>query len=114
MDNETILLEFWRNHKWPQLPTLYFRLYHDQQGKPLEYSRHDRPGTYVDVTPEQFAIADMTVRVVAGKLVQADKPRMPKLVPCQQGGVACHPDDVTVIVSSNPHRFWNMKTYELT
>jgi hypothetical protein len=113
MNNDSILLDFWANHQWPQVQPLYFRLYYDDMGRPLRYSRHEEPGLYIEVTPEEFAIGNMQVRVINGGLEYPPPPRPPKLVPAAQG-VACHPDDVTVIVSpSADHKqYWNMKTYD--
>lgn len=113
MDNDSILLDFWANHQWPQVEQLYFRLYHDDMGRPLHYSRHEEPGLYIEVTPEEFAIGSMQVRVKNGKLEYPPPPRLPKLVPSMQG-VACHPDDVTVIVSplSERKQYWDMQTYD--
>ena len=39
----------------PEPQPVFYSLYHDDQGHPLFYSMEDLPGTYIDVTPEQYA-----------------------------------------------------------
>lgn len=109
-DNNEIFLEFWRTYQWPKAEPLYFRLYHDSEGKPICYSRHDQPGEFVEVTPEEFAVARMDVRVRDGKLTYPPKPSPPKLVPSSDG-TACHVQDITVIVDANDtNQRWKLRT----
>lgn len=111
-DNNEIFLDFWQNYQWPSQEPLYFRLYHDAQGRPLEYSRQDRAGTYIEVTPEQFALADMKVTVQDGVIVPLE-PRCPPRLIRSDSGVACHETDVTVIVSDNHDAvFWKLNRNE--
>jgi hypothetical protein len=109
-DNNEIFLEFWKNYQWPEHEPLYFRLYHDDDGTPIEYSRHDLPGSYVDVTPEQFAVADMRVKIKNGEIITPNPPKPLKLVP-STSGICCHPSDVTVIVPIHQdHKKWRIRT----
>lgn len=107
MDNNEIFLEFWKNFQWPEPKPLYFRLYHDEQGKPICYSREHREESYIDITPEQFALGDMNVMVEKGVLVKLSPPVPPKLKPSNTG-TSCHRDDVTVIVKNGPSQTWSL------
>jgi hypothetical protein len=111
MNNNEIFLEFWNNFKWPEPETLYFRLYYDDQGKPICYSRHALDHQFIDVTAEQFAIGDMNVDVIQGVLVHHAPPPPPKLKPSDaEHGVWCHKDDVTVVVDTAALAIkWNLE-----
>jgi hypothetical protein len=94
----------------PLLP--FFRLYYDEQGMPLFYSMEDRPGTYIEITPEEFYKGATNVRVRDGRLVEVTWATTTKLVPGNSGS-PCHPDNVAVIVAEDqPHIRWSKKTYE--
>lgn len=85
------------------------RLYYDDNGSPLFYSQEDLPGKYIDVTPSQFMIGSMRVRVRDGKLIENQRLSTPKLVPGSTG-TPCHPHDVTIVVSENkPYQRWQIK-----
>ena len=110
--NEQEFLEFWQTIEWPKEKTIYYRLYYNDSGKPLFYSHEDQPGKYIDVTPEQFALGDMQVRVVDGALKPRAQPLPPKLIPSDTG-TPCHPNDVAVVVSTQQeHQQWKLKTHE--
>ena len=94
----------------PQAP--FFRLYHDTAGVPLFYSMADEPGTYIELTSEEYHRSSANVRVRDGKLVKVTWATTTKLVPGNSGS-PCHPDNVAVIVSEHkPHQKWTKKTYE--
>lgn len=102
----------WNNLEPWQPPQVFWRLYYDEQGAPLFYSMEDRPGNYIDVTPEQYSLASMQVRVVNGKLQQLSTKRSKKLMPSTTG-TPCHPQDVTVVVAEDSeHQCWRMKYNE--
>ena len=105
---EQEFLEFWHNYKWTDATPVVYRLYYDDAGLPLFYSHEDLPGKYVDVTPEQFALQDQSVKVVDGKLVQQRTARMTKLVPAKSGTL-CHIQDVTVVVDDQLGQYWKKK-----
>ena len=111
MDNNEIFAEFWRTYQWPESQPVLFRLYHDAAGLPLGYSQEDMPGTFVDITPEQYVRADFRVRVVDGVIVPQEPPPPPRLVRSSHG-VRCHPQDVTVITDQEPYQTWSMKSNE--
>jgi hypothetical protein len=111
--NETTQ-NFWQAlREWnPEPPRpVFFRLYYDDNGKPICYSQEDLPGNYIDVTPMELAISNHNVRVIAGRL-EPIPPRvsMIKLVP-SDAGTPCDPRDVTVI-SHAPAQHWKRKTHE--
>ena len=111
MDNNEIFEKFWGSYQWPQTQPVLFRLYHDDSGRPLEYSQEDREGIYIDITPEQFVQADFRVRVIDGAIVPQDPPPPPRL--CRSNaGVRCHPRDVTVLTDQEPSQAWSMKQNE--
>ena len=110
--NEQEFLEFWQTIEWPREKTIYYRLYYNDSGKPLFYSHEDQPGKYIDVTPEQFALQDLQVRVIDGVLKPRAQPLPPKLVPSDTG-TPCHPNDVAVVVSTQQeYQRWKLKTHE--
>jgi hypothetical protein len=110
--NDREFLDFWKNIEWPEVKPIYYRLYYDDVGQPLFYSHKDLIGKYIDVTPEQFALRDLQVRIVNGVLKPRKRPVPPKLVPSDQG-TPCHPNDVAVVVSGQEeHQGWKLKQYE--
>ena len=70
--NETTqnFLDVFANLEPWQPPQVFWRLYHDESGNPLFYTQDDKPGNYIDITPEQYQRASMQVRVRDGKLVE--------------------------------------------
>lgn len=95
----------------PEPQPVYYRLYYNDSGLPLFYSHEDQPGKYIDVTPEQFALSDLKVRVVNGILVPYQPPT-PKLRPGKTG-TACYPTDVAVVVNiQDKHQKWRFETDE--
>lgn len=110
MNNEEIFLEFWRNYQWPEPKSSSYRLYHDDEGKPLFYTMEDLPGKYVEVTAEQYARASFRVRVVDRQVVELEsKKTIRKLVPSATG-TRCHPQDVTIVVNSiKPNQAWKKR-----
>jgi hypothetical protein len=96
----------------PEPPPLFYRLYHDEHGRPLFYSMEDCPGTYIEITPEEYHRNNSNVRVRDGQLVEVTWKTTTKLVPGNSGS-PCHPDNVAVIVAENqPHTRWSKQTYE--
>ena len=110
--NDQEFLDFWNTVKWPQEQVIYYRLYYNDSGEPLCYSHKDQPGKYIDVSPEQFALGDMQVRVINGVLKPRAKPLPLKLVPSDQG-TSCHPNDVAIVVNQNQqYQKWKRRSCE--
>ena len=105
---EEEFLEFWKNIQWPEPKPVYYRLYHNDVGEPLFYSHDDVPGKHIDITPEQFASQDHSVKIVDGKLVRQRQTRITKLVH-SNSGVLCHTNDVTVVVAQQPGQYFKKK-----
>lgn len=104
------LQKLFRDAPEPLAP--FFRLYHDAEGKPLFYSMAHEPGTYIELTPEEYHRGSSNVRVRDGKLVEVTWRTTVKLVP-GDSGTHCHPDNVAVIVAEDqPHIKWSKQTYE--
>ena len=96
----------------PEPPQPFYRLYHDAEGMPLFYSMADEPGTYIEITPEQYRANASKVRVRDGQLVEVTWTTTTKLIPGDSGS-PCHPDNVAVIVAEDrPHTKWSKQTYE--
>ena len=94
----------------PQQP--FFRLYYTNDGVPLFYSMEDLPGTYIELTAEEYHRNKSNVRVRDGRLVEVTWTTTAKLVP-GNNGTPCHPDNVAVVVAENqPHIRWSKHTYE--
>jgi hypothetical protein len=105
---EQEFLEFWNSYQWTDVMPVHYRLYHDDSGLPLFYSHEHLPGKYIEVTPEQFALQDRSVKVIDGKLVRQRTVRMTKIVPATSGTL-CHANDVTIIVDDQPGQYWKKK-----
>ena len=87
-----------------------YRLYHDDQGRPLFYSMEDLPGTYIEIDQETFAKNSTCVRVRNGKLVEVTWKTTQKIVP-SNSGTMCHEQDVAIVVKQNG-TYWSKQTYE--
>jgi len=105
--------DFWSVlHNMPEPKPVFYRLYHDDQGRPLFYSMEDEPGTYIEIDQETFARSATNVRVRDGRLIEITWAITTKLVPGNSGS-PCHPDNVAVIVAEDqPHTRWSKQTYE--
>ena len=108
---------FWRAwaEPWPEPPPVFYRLYHDEQGRPVCYTMEDLPGTYIEIDQATYAQSLPNVRVVNGQIQTLKQSvTVDKLQPSHTG-ICCHPNDVCVIVTQNqPHIFWNTKTHEIS
>ena len=110
--NETTenLLKVWENLEPWSPPVVFWRLHYDEAGHPLFYTQEEKPGNYIDVTPEQYQQASMRVRVRDGKLIELNTTPIKKLVP-DSTGTPCYPTDVSIVVpESEEHQRWRLKT----
>ena len=97
--DEQEFLKFWQTHAWPDIKPVFWRLYHDAQGQPICYSMEDLPGTWIDVTPEEYQLADLHVRVINRRIHKLNGTTSRKLVHDNESGTPCHPEDITIVVS---------------
>lgn len=88
---------------------VFYRLYYEGE-RPLFYSMEDLPGTYIEVTPEQYARGLMRVCVRDGKIVPITWQTAQKLTPSDLGTL-CHLQDVAIVVKENG-TYWSKRTYE--
>jgi hypothetical protein len=104
--------EFWSIlAAMPEPQPVFWRLYHDDQGQPINYSMEHLPGTYIDIDAETYARAPLNVRVINGQIVEL-KRTAHKLLPSDTG-TPCHPDNVAIVVDeTEPHQKWSMRIYE--
>lgn len=112
--NETTknFLEVFANLEPWTPPVVFWRLYHDENGRPLFYTQEDKPGNYIDVTPEQYQRASMRVKVRDGILIELNTNTVKKKVPAESG-TPCHPKDVSIVVTADePHQCWRIETHD--
>lgn len=104
--------EFWQAlNNMPEPQPVFYRLYYDDRGRPLFYSMEDLPGTYIEITHEQYQRRSSHVRVREGCLVDLAWRETEKIVPAESG-TPCHPKDVAVVVESTPNIAWSKQIYE--
>ena len=94
----------------PQAEPVFYRLYHDEQGIPLFYSMEHVPGTYIEISQEDYNRGLSNVRVRNSKLVELTWQTSQKIVPSTHG-TQCHPNDVAIVVNNNGI-YWSKRTYE--
>jgi hypothetical protein len=109
---EEEFLAIWNNSIPTPPPELEFRLYYDDNGYPLFYSMEDQPGTYIKIDQETFNNGPKNIRVIDGKIIEAQVCWTKKIVPSPQGQ-SCDPRDVCVVVGpGQPHINWRLKHEE--
>ena len=97
----------------PEPLPVFFRLYYNDDGRPLCYSMEHQTGNYIDIDAETYRLSSHRVRVVEGKLVHImPKKTVTKLVPGTVGQ-ACLPNNISIVVDiQQPHTKWSLKTHE--
>ena len=91
---------------------VFFRLYYDEQGLPVVYSMEDLPGMYIEIDQATYTINSYQVRVINDKLVHIEYAKVySKLLP-GNSGTWCHPQDVAVVVDTEPNVKWKKVIYE--
>lgn len=110
------LQQLLQNMPTPQ--PVFWRLYYSADGKPIQYTMEDLPGTYIDIDPVTYSRGNMNVRVINEQIVEVFFRTTKKLVPDDSIEYInittnCHPDNVAVVVSEDqPCKKWRPKTYE--
>jgi hypothetical protein len=95
----------------PKKVDIFFRLYYNEiTGLPLYYSMEDLEGPYIEISKEEFALADFNVFIKDGKIKKKKMLSIGKLVPSNVG-YQVHKDDISIIDNTS-NRFWNNKTYD--
>lgn len=114
-ENTENFIEFWKSFQWPDIQPVIYRLYHDDEGRPIIYTMEDLPGTYIEVDQATYIYGSFGVRVVDGKLIILEPAiTAKKLQPSQDQGTACDPRDICVVVDySAKHQKWNITTNEI-
>jgi hypothetical protein len=99
---------FWSSFTWPEPAEVFYRLYYDSEGWPICYSMENLPHAYIEITKEQFAVADSNVQVVDGKIHHIkSSPGLLKLSPSEIG-TPCDPRDICVVTDlTSPHIKWS-------
>ena len=95
----------------PEPLPVSWRLYYDDQGRPITYSMEALPGNYIEIDAATYQRGPLNVRVVNGELKYIQHTWSQKLVPGDQG-TACHPQDVAIVVDQGPAQHWSRKLYE--
>lgn len=93
----------------PMPKPVTYRLYHEGE-RPLFYSMEELPGTYIELTPEQYAQGNSNVRVRNGQIIPVTWQTAQKLTPSDTG-TQCHEKDVAIVVNNNG-TYWSKRTYE--
>jgi len=116
--SEETTRNFWEvmeSFQWPDPQPIFYRLYHDQDGRPIIYTMEDLPGAYIEVDQETYTRASHHVRVCEGKLVVLQpKIHVSQLVQDRNSGTPCHLQDVCVVVDpTHAHHKWKKATNDI-
>ena len=97
----------------PEPAPVFFRLYYDDEGRPLSYSMEHLPGNYIEIDAATYQLSSRNVRVVNGKLIHIKpKKTITKLVP-GDSGTPCWPNNVSVVVDQQqPNTKWRLASHE--
>lgn len=86
-----------------------FKLYYNEQGRPIVYTMEQLPGNYIEVDQETYLASSMNVQVINGKIkvIEPDQ-YFPKLR-SSDTGTCCDLRDICVVVDqSQPHTKWSV------
>lgn len=100
--------EFMGSFQWPEPEPIFYRLYHNEDGRPVIYTMEDLPGAYIEIDRETYTRASHHVRVHNGRLIVMEPKVTVTLVkPHTDCGTPCDPRDVCVVINANrPHKKW--------
>lgn len=103
----------WNSFQWPDPKPVFFRLYHDDQGRPVTYSMEELDMPFVEVDQQAYVAADHNVKVVDGKIVRIQQPVLTTKLRPAPHGTPCDVRDVSVVVDPDKeHVCWSKSTYE--
>lgn len=91
---------------------VFFRLYYDEQGSPVVYSMENLPGTYIEVDQATYTKNSYQVQVINNKLIHIDHSQVYNKLQPGDSGTWCHPQDVSVVVNTEPNTKWKKVIYE--
>ena len=91
---------------------VFFRLYYDEQGSPVVYSMENLPGTYIEVDQATYTKNSYQVQVINNKLIHIDHSQVYNKLQPGDSGTPCHPQDVAIVVHTDPNIKWKKVTYE--
>ena len=94
---------------WPE--PVFYRLYHDAEGRLLFYSMEDLPGTWIEIDQELYLRSPHRVRVIDGRVHELEWRQSVKLRP-SQNGTPCHAKDVTIVYDYPEAQHWAVTAYE--
>jgi hypothetical protein len=106
--------EFWAIMTAPiEHKPIFYRLYYQDDSRPICYSMEDFPHNYIEVTPEEYRLGSMNIRIVNEKIVHINPASyVKKLVP-GLSGTACDPGDICIVVAEDrSHIKWSIKSNE--
>lgn len=108
---DTTTENFWKAWVLPIDPpaSIFYRLYYNDQGRPVCYTMEDLPGNYIEVDRETYLAGSFDVQVVNQKLIHLSRfSQVAKLKPSDSTGTACDPRDICVVVGPDQtHVKWN-------
>lgn len=96
--------------------TIEFRLYYDENGRPLFYSCENLEGNYVVIDKQTYAEMRYDICVVNGEIRKLNfGVIISKLKPHETEGTSCDPEDLSIIVDQHcPTSLkWKLDSYEL-
>ena len=91
---------------------VFFRLYYNEQGLPVTYTMEDLPGVYIEIDQATYSKNSYHVRVINGKLIHIDYTNVYSKLHPGDSGTLCHPQDVAIVVDTEPNIKWKKVTYE--
>ena len=114
MNNQKDYVIIWEA---PKIEPPEYRLYYDKNGKVICYcgDKSISGDNYIIIDSHVFSEARPDIRVINGKIstVPANS-IVQKLIPNTNEGVACHVEDISIVVeSTDKHLKWKLTTYEL-
>ena len=95
----------------PNPAPVFYRLYHDAEGRLLFYSMEDLPGAWVDIDQELYMRSPHRVRVIAGQVHELEWRQSVKLRP-SQNGTPCYAQDVTIVYNYPKAQHWAVTAYD--